>query len=173
MQACTAFDEWCSVVWGPEDHGHPTKVFGLVPYAQRFLQFLWIVWWCMHCRWWDLQSLCNLTLRNFVFKVFLHTLSQIGEPLPHRRSLGGAGGGHCPPRSEPIDFFVRSMNTKIFSHCLILFALSYFNEYVKAKLFVINVKKKKKKSYSHNWRISKYRVSGHSSRSLPASAKIR
>ncbi len=62
----------------------------------------------------------------------------------HRRSLGGAGGGggHCPPRSEPIDF-VRSINTKIFSHCLILFALSYFNEYVKAKLFVINVKKKK------------------------------
>ncbi len=53
----------------------------------------------------------------------------------------GGGGGHCPPRSEPIDF-VRSINTKIFSHCLILFALSYFNEYVKAKLFVINVKKK-------------------------------
>ncbi len=47
----------------------------------------------------------------------------------------------CPPRSEPIDF-VRSINTKIFSHCLILFALSYFNEYVKAKLFIINVKKK-------------------------------
>ncbi len=23
-----------------------------------------------HCRWWDLQSLCNLMLRNFVFKVF-------------------------------------------------------------------------------------------------------
>ncbi len=44
---------------------------------------------------------------------------------------GAGGGGHCPPRSEPIDF-VRSMNTKIFSHCLILFALSYFNEYVKA-----------------------------------------
>ncbi len=61
--------------------------------------------------------------------------------LTHRRSLGGAGGGgHCPPRSEPIDF-VRSINTKIFSHCLILFALSYFNEYVKAKLFVINVNK--------------------------------
>ncbi len=38
----------------------------------------------MHCRWWDLQSLCNLTLRNIVFKVFtifLRTLSQIGEPL--------------------------------------------------------------------------------------------
>ncbi len=24
----------------------------------------------MHCRWWDLKSLCNLTLRNIVFKVF-------------------------------------------------------------------------------------------------------
>ncbi len=24
----------------------------------------------MHCRWWDLQSLCNLMLRNVVFKVF-------------------------------------------------------------------------------------------------------
>ncbi len=24
----------------------------------------------MHYRWWDLQSLCNLTLRNVVFKVF-------------------------------------------------------------------------------------------------------
>ncbi len=54
--------------------------------------------------------------------------------------MGGGRGGHCPPRSEPIDF-VRSVNTKIFSHCLILFALSYFNEYVKAKLFVINIKK--------------------------------
>ncbi len=64
------------------------------------------------------------------------------------------------------------MNTKIFLHCLILFALSYFNEYVKAKLFVINVKKKtKKQSYSHNSRISKYRVSGLSSRSLPAFCK--
>ncbi len=30
-------DEWCSVIWGPEDHGHPTKVFSLVLYAQRFL----------------------------------------------------------------------------------------------------------------------------------------
>ncbi len=39
-------DEWCNVVWGPEDHGHPTKVFGLVPYTQRFLWFLWIFWCC-------------------------------------------------------------------------------------------------------------------------------
>ncbi len=51
------------------DHRHPTKVFGLVPYGQRFLKFLWIFW-CMHCRWWDLQILCNLTLSNVVFKVF-------------------------------------------------------------------------------------------------------
>ncbi len=32
----------------------------------------------MHCRWWDLQSLCNLTYST----IFLRTLSQIGEPLP-------------------------------------------------------------------------------------------
>ncbi len=37
---------WFSVVWGPEDHGHPTKVFDFVPYTQRFLQFLWNFWWC-------------------------------------------------------------------------------------------------------------------------------
>ncbi len=33
----------------------------------------------MHCRWWDLQSLCNLTLRNIVFKefhnLFTHSLT--------------------------------------------------------------------------------------------------
>ncbi len=68
----------------------------------------------------------------------LYTNVSFQGGLEHRRSLGGGGGGaggggggHCPPRSEPIDF-VRSTNTKIFSHCLILFALSYFNEYVKA-----------------------------------------
>ncbi len=49
---------------------HPTKVFGLVPYAQRFLQFLWIFWWCYTLmRWWDLQSLWDLMLRDIVFKV--------------------------------------------------------------------------------------------------------
>ncbi len=40
----------------------------------------------MHCIWWDLQSLCNLTLKNVdvedVPQSFLCTLSQIGEPLP-------------------------------------------------------------------------------------------
>ncbi len=39
----------------------------------------------MHCIWWDLQSLYNLTLRNVdvedVPQSFLRTLSQIGEPL--------------------------------------------------------------------------------------------
>ncbi len=29
----------------------------------------------MHCRWWDLQSLCHLTLRNVVFKVFHNLFS--------------------------------------------------------------------------------------------------
>ena len=47
-----------------KDHRHPIKVFILVPDAQRCLQFLRV------CRWWDLQSLCNLTLRNIVFKIF-------------------------------------------------------------------------------------------------------
>ncbi len=56
---------------------------------------------------------------------------KISVILGHTDKMGTAPPGHCPPRSEPIDF-VRSMNTKIFSHCLILFALSYFNEYVKA-----------------------------------------
>ncbi len=70
----------------------------------------------------------------------LDRCKQITLPLCIGGVWGGGRGGHCPPRSEPIDF-VRSMNTKIFSHCLILFALSYFNEYVKASLFVIHVKK--------------------------------
>ena len=34
----------------------------------------------LHCRWWDSQSLCRLSLKNIVFKVS-HNLSQIGEPL--------------------------------------------------------------------------------------------
>ncbi len=41
----------------------------------------------MHGRLWDLQSLCNLMLKNIVLKystIFLHTLSQIGEALPLR-----------------------------------------------------------------------------------------
>ncbi len=38
----------------------------------------------MHCRWWDLQILCNLTLRNIVFIVFhkLIFMHSIYEPLP-------------------------------------------------------------------------------------------
>ncbi len=45
-------NEWCNIVWEPEDQGHPTKVFDIVPYAQRFLQFFWIFWWCYACSWW-------------------------------------------------------------------------------------------------------------------------
>ncbi len=71
------------------------------------------------------------------------------KPADHLKVLTiggvwGGPGGALPPQIRANRFFVRSINTKIFSHCLILFALSYFNEYVKAKLFVINVKKKKK-----------------------------
>ncbi len=46
----------------------------------------------MHCRWWDLQSLCNLTLRNVVFKVFhnlfmhFHTLESLCPSLLLRDS---------------------------------------------------------------------------------------
>ncbi len=36
----------------------------------------------MHCRWWDSQSLCYLTLRDVVLKVFHNLFTQIGEPLP-------------------------------------------------------------------------------------------
>ncbi len=39
----------------------------------------------MNCRWWDLQSLCNLTWQTLFLKystIFLRTLPQIGEPLP-------------------------------------------------------------------------------------------
>ncbi len=85
-----------------------------------------------------------LTPHIFLFFIYLFVLFILLVEYVYLKTIGGVWGGrggHCPPRSEPIDF-VRSINTKIFSHCLILFALSYFNEYVKAKLFVINVKKK-------------------------------
>ncbi len=49
---------------------HPPKVFGLVPYTQRLSSVSESFDDVMHCRWGDLQSLCNLMLRNVVFKVF-------------------------------------------------------------------------------------------------------
>ncbi len=79
----------------------------------------------------SINKLSNISHASL--KSYLSEVGAARQGLEHRQSLGGGGGagGHCPPRSEPIDL-VRSMNTKIFSHCLILFALSYFNEYVKA-----------------------------------------
>ncbi len=72
-------NEWCSVFWGPEDHWHPTNVFNLVPYAQSLSSLSESFNDVMHCRWCNLQSLCNFTLRNVVFKVFynlfMHTLT--------------------------------------------------------------------------------------------------
>ncbi len=46
---------------------HSTNVFGLLWDFSRFSESFDDV---MHCRWWDLQSLFNLTLRNVGFKVF-------------------------------------------------------------------------------------------------------
>ncbi len=48
-----------------EDHGHPTKVFGLVPDTERFLQFFWNFWYdVMHCKKIIFQ------LFSYVFDVF-------------------------------------------------------------------------------------------------------
>ncbi len=47
-----------------------TKVFGLSLMHRDFSSFSETFDDVMHCRWWDMQSLCNLTLRNVVFKVF-------------------------------------------------------------------------------------------------------
>ncbi len=148
MSMTESCDEWCVSVWGPEDHGHPTKVspwslthrctvmlilifnstaychahsftfyilffisyfsfilsyvyfpcvvfsiFALSMERTRLSFHCWLYSLCIvvyvtnktwnlispvsesfddviHCRWWDLQSLCKLTLRNVVFKVF-------------------------------------------------------------------------------------------------------
>ncbi len=46
------------VMQGLEDHSHPTKAFCLVPYRD-FSSFSESFDDVMHCRWWNLQSLCN------------------------------------------------------------------------------------------------------------------
>ncbi len=56
----------------------------------------------MHCRWWDLQSLCNLTLRSIVFKVFhnlfthsFHRLEILCPSLLLRDSASLMPSSHC------------------------------------------------------------------------------
>ncbi len=59
---------------GPIDNGHPTKVSGLVPYAQRFLQCLWIFWWYYAMMRFAKPLIFWLGIwiwfKNIVFKVF-------------------------------------------------------------------------------------------------------
>ncbi len=64
----------------------------------------------MLCRWWDLQSLCNLTLRNVVFKVFqcvcvcvcvCHARSDTSAL--EIRSRGGSGFNSLPVRSPDFE----------------------------------------------------------------------
>ncbi len=54
---------------GPKTTG-VQQSFSDLSFTQRFLQFLWIFDDAMHCRLCNLQSLCNLMLRNVVLKVF-------------------------------------------------------------------------------------------------------
>ncbi len=58
------------IVWGPEDHGIQQRSSALFLTHRDFSSFSESFDDVMHCRWWDLQSLCNLMLRNIDFKVF-------------------------------------------------------------------------------------------------------
>ncbi len=76
---------WCSDVWGPEEHGHPTKVFVLVPLHRDFSSFSESFDDVMHLD----DTICKAiaiwhwgTLFLKYSTIFLHTLSQIGKPLP-------------------------------------------------------------------------------------------
>ncbi len=82
-----------SVVWGPEDHGHPTKIFGLVPYAEISPVSLNLL--MMLCTVDDEISKvfaiwCWGTLVLKYSTIFLRTFSQIGEcpPIFTERKLG-------------------------------------------------------------------------------------
>ncbi len=73
---------------GPKTSGIQQRSLGLSLTHRYFSSLSESFDYVMHCRWRDLQSLYNLTLRNVVLNVshnlFKHsfTRSQIGEPLP-------------------------------------------------------------------------------------------
>ncbi len=79
-------DEWCSVVWRPEDHRHPTKFFvpcplrtEISPVSLKLLMMLCTVD-DEICKAFAIWHWGTLFLKYST--IFLHTLSQIGEPLP-------------------------------------------------------------------------------------------
>ncbi len=73
-----------AVFWGPEDHEQPTKVFGIVPYAEISPVSLNLL--MMLC---TVDEICKAfaicrwgTMFLKYSTIFLRTLSQIVEPLP-------------------------------------------------------------------------------------------
>ncbi len=63
----------------------------------------------MHCRLWDLRCLCNITLRNVVFKVFqnlfyvlFHRLESLCPSLPLRDSASLMALFHCMVRHSAV-----------------------------------------------------------------------
>ncbi len=65
---------------GPKITGIQQRSSGLSRTHRDFYSFSESFDGVMHCGWWDLQSRCNLTLRNIVFKVF-HNIFTSGGPL--------------------------------------------------------------------------------------------
>ncbi len=102
-----------SVVWGPEDHGHPTKIFGLVPYAEISpvsLNLLMVL-----CTVDDEISKvfaiwCWGTLVLKYSTIFLRTFSQIGEP----RKLG-------------LNYFVPSKNVFLICRGCVIYCSILYN----------------------------------------------
>ncbi len=60
----------CWTSEGPKTTGIQQRSLALSLMHRDFSSFSEFFDGVMHCRWWNLQKLCNLTLRNVVFKVF-------------------------------------------------------------------------------------------------------
>ncbi len=61
---------------GPKTKGIQQKSSALSLTHRDFSSFSYSFDDVMHCRWWDLQSLCNLTLRNVVFYIYIYAFSR-------------------------------------------------------------------------------------------------